>query len=169
MGQASHSQCPQRNSGEARQHDLQSRRTYPKIDNRLQTFSSARISGGATDERKRFQDEKESIEQCLAVCTQASEQANKVRTNAFEDVSAAKDAHQLIVATLGDFISAKRVTAESGATQWLGQMSDAALQQLSRDRGIELRDRAATDKVGEPKRESIARFAVQYGAGHILD
>ena len=26
-------------------------------------------------------------------------------------------------------------------TQWLGQMSDAAPQQLSRDRGIELRDR----------------------------
>ena len=39
------------------------------------------------------------------------------RTNVFEDVSAAQDAHQVIAATFGDLISAKRVTAGVGATQ----------------------------------------------------
>jgi len=55
--------------------------------------------------------EMKSIKQCLAVCVQASEQVDSVRTNVFEDVSAAQDAHQVIVATLGDLISARQVTA----------------------------------------------------------
>jgi TolA-binding protein len=88
-------------------------------------------------ERGWMQAEIESAKECLAVCAQASEHADKVRTNAFEDVSAAQDAHQVIVSTLGDLISAKRVTAGVGATQWLGQMSDATLQQLARGRGID--------------------------------
>jgi hypothetical protein len=76
------------------------------------------------------------------VCAQASEHVDKVRTNVFEDVSAAQDAHQLIVSTFGDLISAKQVTAGAGATQWLGQISDATLQQLTRSRGIDLHGRS---------------------------
>lgn len=129
------------------------------IDNRLRNFSTpaARIFGGT--ERGRVQAEKESIEQCLAICTQASEQADQFRTNVFEDVSAARDAQQLIVATLGDLISAKRVTAEISATQWLGQMSDATVQQLSHDR--------VKDKGAEPRSE-VGNFQDQYGKGHKL-
>jgi hypothetical protein len=41
----------------------------------------------------------------------------------------------MVVARLGDLISARLVTAGVRSTQWLGQMSDASLQQLSRDRG----------------------------------
>jgi len=63
------------------------------------------------------QEEKDSIKQCLDICAQASEQMDKVHVNVFEDVSAAQDADQVIVATLGDLISAKRVTAGVGATQ----------------------------------------------------
>lgn len=74
----------------------------------------------------------------------------------------------LRLSALGDLISAKRVTAGLRATQWLGQVSDAAPQQLSRDRGIELRDRAVMDKVVEPQSELVARFGEQYGAGHKL-
>jgi hypothetical protein len=40
----------------------------------------------------------------------------KSKTTVFEDVSAAQVAHQVIVATLGDVISAKRVVAGVGAT-----------------------------------------------------
>src|SRR5271163_1549444 len=129
--------------------------------NRLQTLSSpgTRILGEDTAERKRVQEEIDSIKQCLAICTQASEKADQVRTNVFEDVSAAKDAHQLIISTLGDLVLAKQVTAGLGADQWLGQMSDATVQQLSRDR-VDIRGRAATDKGVEPQ-----KFADQYGAG----
>ena len=137
------------------------------IDNRLESLSApaARVFGGS--QRDRVQAEKESIEQCLAICSQASEQADQFRTNVFEDVSAAKDAHQLIVATLGDLISARRVTASLAATQWLGQMSDATVQQLSRDQA--LRSRAGTDKVDEQQSESGGKFDGEYGRGYRLN
>lgn len=64
-----------------------------EIDNKLQAISlrGARILGEDTVER-----------------------VDQARTNVFEDVSAAQDAHQVIAATLGDLISAKRVTAGLG-------------------------------------------------------
>ena len=135
-----------------------------KINIRLQRHPSpgARILDEDTAERKRLQEEFDSIKQCLAICTQASEKADQVRTNVFEDVSAAKDAHQLIISTLGDLVLAKQVTAGLGADQWLGQMADATVQQLSRDR-VDIRGRAATDKGVEPQ-----KFADQYGAGYKL-
>jgi hypothetical protein len=37
---------------------------------------------------------------------------------------------------LGGLVSAKRVVAEIGVTQWLGELSDAALQRLLRIRGV---------------------------------
>jgi hypothetical protein len=135
-----------------------------KINNRLQRLSSpgTRILGEDTIERKRVQEEIDSIKQCLAICAQASEKADQVRTNVFEEVSAAKDAHQLMISTVGDLILAKRVTAGLGADQWLGQASDATVQQLSRDR-VDVRGRAATDRGVEPQ-----KFADQYGAGYKL-
>ena len=135
-----------------------------KINIRLQRHPSpgARILDEDTAERKRLQEELDSIKQCLAICTQASEKADQVRTNVFEDVSAAKDAHQLIISTLGDLVLAKQVTAGLGSDQWLGQMADATVQQLSRDR-VDIRGRAATDKGAEPQ-----KFADQYGAGYKL-
>jgi hypothetical protein len=131
------------------------------IDNHLRNSPTpaVRIFGGT--ERERVQAEKESIQQCLAICAEASEQADQFRTNVFEDVLAAQDAQQLIIATLGDLISAKRVTAEISATQWLGQMSDATLQQLSRDR--------AKEKGVEPPRADVGvTFQDQYGKGRRL-
>jgi hypothetical protein len=130
-----------------------------EIESKLEALPLRRdtISDEDAAERERIQEEMDSTKQCLAICEQASEQAEKFRTNVFEDVSAARDAHQLVVATLGDLISAKRVTAGRSATQWLGQMSDASLQQLSRDRGIEARIRPSTDKVPELQGEYWVR------------
>jgi hypothetical protein len=119
-------------------------------------------------ERGRMQAEIDSAKECLAVCAQASEHADRARANVFEDVSAAEDAHQVIVSTLGGLISAKRVTARVGATQWLGQMSDATLQQLARGRGIDLSIGSTTARgVAEQERGSVT-FEDQYGSGHKL-
>lgn len=82
--------------------------------------------------------EVESNKQCLAVCAHASEEVRQLRTNTFENVSVGEGAHQVIVATLGDLISAQRVTAAVGAKQWLGQMSDTTLQQLLTSREVDL-------------------------------
>jgi hypothetical protein len=70
----------------------------------------------------------------------------------------------LIVSTLGDLISAMRVSAGIRATQWLGQLSDVTLQQISRDRGD-----IAMDKSPEPQSEVLEKFEDQYGSGHRLN
>ena len=41
--------------------------------------------------------------------------------------SMADDGHQLILSSMADLISARRVTIGSRSTEWLGQMSDASL------------------------------------------
>ena len=69
----------------------------------------------------------------------------------------------MIVATLGDLIAVKRVTAGARSTQWLGQMSDASLQQLSRDHG-----QAASGQSGESQAEAGPQFEHRYGAGYRL-
>lgn len=118
--------------------------------------------------RRRIQEEIDSAKECFAVCAQASEHADKVRTNVFEDVTAAQDSDQVVVSTVGDLISAKRVTAGVGATQWLGQMSDATLQKLARGRGIDLSCGFKIARgVAEQDRGSIT-FEDQYGSGHKL-
>lgn len=138
------------------------------IDEKLRHQSSPEARIWGTAERERVQEEINSTKQCLAICTKASEEAEQFRTNVLEDISAAQDAHQVIVATLGDLISAKRVTAELASAQWLGQMTDASLQQLSRDRALEIRSRASPNKLADDGMEPGASFADQYGAGYKL-
>ena len=121
------------------------------------------MSGERMAEQEQIREEKNSIEQCLAICASASAQAEQTRTNIFDDVSAAEDAHQLVVSTLGDLISAMRVSAGARSAQWLGQMSDASLQQLSRDRG-----HLAMGKAMEPHIGAVEKFEDQYGAGYKL-
>jgi hypothetical protein len=84
-----------------------------------------------------------------------------VRAIVLEAVSAAEDASQLIVSTNNNPISATRVNAEARAVQWIGQMADASIQQLSRDQGNSLQ------KVGEPQGQQATGFAA-YGPGKTL-
>lgn len=141
------------------------------IDNRLQELSlrGTSIKDEDVAEQQRAREEKESIEQCLAICARASEHAGQVRTNIFEDVSADQNARQVIVSTLGDLISAKRVSAGVGAIQCLGQMSDVSLQQQSRDRGIGLSGGTVVERTMGEQNRRVAKPEDQYGAGHKLD
>lgn len=119
-------------------------------------------------EQKEVQEEMDCIKQSLSASAEVSDEENKIRINVFEEVSAAEDAHQVVISTNGDLILAKRVTAAVRARQWLGQMTDLSLQQLSQARGIDLADRATTDKAVEPETERAVNFD-QYGAGYMLD
>lgn len=140
------------------------------LDDKLEALSTqeSRANEENIAGRRRIQEEIDCAKACLAVCAQASEHADKVRTNVFEDVTAAQDSDQIVVSTLGDLISAKRITAGVRATQWIGQMSDTSLQQLARGRGIDLSSgsRIVRD-VADQDRGSII-FEDQYGSGHKL-
>ncbi|EDN06866.1 predicted protein [Histoplasma mississippiense (nom. inval.)] len=131
-----------------------------RLKARLEAMSQA-VKMEETAEWEQFQEERNSLKQCLAICAEASEQTKQVHFNEFEDVLSADDAHQVIVSTLGELISAKRITTGSRSAQWLGQMSDETLQQLSRDRS----------RVSEgPVRAEMGpdnKFD-QYGRGHQL-
>jgi conjugal transfer/entry exclusion protein len=119
-------------------------------------------------ERKRMQAEIDSTRKCLVVCAQVSEHAETVRTNVFEDVSAARDAHMVIVSTVGELISAKRVTADIRATQILGQMSNTSLQQLASSRGVDLEDISRRARDTAKENGGSVNFEDQYGSGHKL-
>ncbi len=135
-----------------------------KINNRLENFSrGVSTLGEQAAEHGRVQEEKNGVEHCLKICARASQQADQVQTNVFEDVSVAQDSHQVVVATLGDLISARRVTAGARSKQWLGQMSDASLQQLSRDYG-----QIAMEKIVEPQGGTTEHFEDRYGTGQQL-
>lgn len=113
-------------------------------------------------------EEAESAKQCLTICAHASEHVSKGRTNVFEEVSAAEDAHQAIVSTVGDLISARRVTAAAGATQLLGQMSDSYLLQLSKIRGVDLSNVSSEGKILEHEDRLTVKFRDRHGAGNQL-
>jgi hypothetical protein len=87
-------------------------------------------------EHERMAEEFESIRQCLNICMQASEEAEKIRMNIVEDVTTAEDSRQVLVSTVGDLITARRVNAGARSLQCIGQMSDETLQQMSRIHGI---------------------------------
>jgi hypothetical protein len=87
-------------------------------------------------------------------------EANKDRTNFFEDISTADDGHQILVSTIGDLISARRVTAGARSRQWLGQMSDETIQKLSQYLNF-----AATEESQEPQTGNSGHFEGRYGVG----
>lgn len=129
-------------------------------------------------------EELRSIRQCLSICEQAADEVMKERTNVFEDVHMLDDAHQVIVATLGDLISSKRISTGARSSQWLGQMSDDSLQQLSRDNVTKRRATGAplTNEIrgtssgipehnstsGEPQVTIHPRFESRHGPGQTL-
>lgn len=108
------------------------------LGNRLgpDTADPARAASFDPSERQRMAEEFESIRQCLNICMQASEEAEKVRVNIVEDITTAEDSRQVLVSTVGDLITARRVDAGARSLQCIGQMSDETLQQMSRAHGV---------------------------------
>lgn len=112
-----------------------------QLSNRLQYLSTTlsgtspdvlQASSSGLEERDKMAKEIESIRQCLDICMQATEQADKAGINVMEDIATAEDSRQVLVSTVGDLIAAHRVTAGARSLQAIGQMSDETLQHLSR-------------------------------------
>lgn len=162
--------------------ELQAR--LQEADHKLSKLSRGLSKFNQDSNEDKLQDESitedlDSIRQCLFICANASEQAE--RTNVFEDVSLADDGYQIVVATLGDLISAKRVIAGTRSRQILGQMSDESLQHLSRHAayGEARRTNAASASTGQENQPdddnrpargggNASRFATRHGTGRKL-
>jgi Fungal N-terminal domain of STAND proteins len=122
-----------------------------------------RESDGGVQDHQRMREDLDSVKQCLSICAEAAEEAATERVNVFEDVSMSDDGHQLIISTMGDLISAKRVTVGSRSAQWLGQMSDATVQQLSQDHSYQ---NATPDEQAQVT--TGTRFENRHGTGRKL-
>ena len=92
-----------------------------------------------------------------------AEKISNERVNVFEDITMADDGHQLIASTTGDLIFARHVTMGSGSIQWLGQISDASIQQLSKDNS---RERSVDSE--QPVVEGGTYFENRHGTGRQL-
>lgn len=107
-----------------------------EIDSRLAKLSIAAPSGDGrsanTDVADDAKEELESIRQCLSVCQDATEKVASERINIFEDVKSGVRAKQVVVSTIGELVSAKRVISGDDSVQLLGQMSDASIQHYAR-------------------------------------
>lgn len=132
---------------------------------------------GSTDpaEQRKMQDEIDIIKESLALCTEASEKAAPSRISTYNRVSLGEDSHQLVVSTFGDLINARDVSAGARSTQWIGQISDGSLQQLSRDRhrviSKTMVEQAAEEKAeekAEERAEDAPKFEHRYGQGRPL-
>lgn len=137
-------------------------RQLQDINNRLRKFSSQPldISIEQAAEQEKMKEERDCIKQSLDICAEASREANRERTNVFEDISMADDGYQVLVSTVGDLISARGITVGSRSLQAIGQMSDDSLQQLSRDLG-----HTGAEKAMEPQTGIGLAFENRYGTG----
>ncbi|OJZ88789.1 hypothetical protein ASPFODRAFT_59501 [Aspergillus luchuensis CBS 106.47] len=130
-----------------------------ELTNRLRQMSGQGIISEDPTNLNLIKKERESIIQCLNICSEASELAHRARTNIFEDVTSSDESHQLVVSTIGDLISAKHIITGSKSAQWLGQMSDTSLQQLSRD----FRGQVGIEEE-PPSRAEKNEFNTRYGS-----
>ena len=90
---------------------------------------------------------------------------SRIHGNHFQDIKAGSNTHQVIISTRA-VISAQRVVAAEGATQWLGQMADATLQQMNpcRDPESHRGEASRTDELqvrNEAMNYQLARFQTQ--------
>lgn len=79
----------------------------------------------------------------------------------FEDITSADNSHQLVVPTIGDQISARRISTGTMSVQWLGHMSNDTLQKLSKDRSNHIDVKQSSAQTGQGKFQ-------QYGVGRNL-
>jgi hypothetical protein len=143
--------------------DFQSR--MKELDRRQYDLSEkwSHLTEEETLRLESMKEERDSISQCLNICTDASDLAGNPRVHIFENIKSADDSHQLVVSTIVDLISAKHITTGARSAQWFGQMSDETLQQLSRNHKLAL---------PEEKKPSLTvhhGFHHRYGAGYQLD
>lgn len=84
-------------------------------------------------ERSAMKEEAENIKESLNFFDRVSEEAGDGRMNYFEDVSTGDKSKQVIVTTLKDLITARRITSGSGSLQVLGQLSEDSLNNVLRN------------------------------------
>ncbi|KAL4862208.1 hypothetical protein BDV12DRAFT_179146 [Aspergillus spectabilis] len=121
------------------------------------------VSDQVTCELQKIKEEKETIAQCLNICTNASSLSESTRVNVFEDVASMDDSQQVLVSTIGDLLNAKRISTGMRSLQVLGQMSDDTLQHLS-----SRQNHPGENVAGIEQKDQDKNFQNRHGTGRPL-
>ncbi len=117
----------------------------------------------------RLQEEWETARLCLDICSKANENATKVTINVFEYVKGDEDVLQFFASTTGKIVHARNIILGARGVQVGGQLSDASIQQISRDfsRAGQVAPTDTTREMVSPTtdRTDISVFHDRYGPG----
>ena len=132
-----------------------------KLSDRLKQHGSG-ATLATNDDKDELLQEVQGLQRSLDICKNASKEADRNRTNVFEDISMADDGYQVIASTVGDLIFARKVKAGARSAQVFGQMSDVTIQQVASNRD------AVTLKVSDQENMSHDDFKERFGIGQDL-
>ncbi|KAL2044077.1 hypothetical protein ABVK25_012494 [Lepraria finkii] len=104
-----------------------------------------------------------SLQRSIDICDDAYKEADRNRTNVFEEVLMGDDGRQVIASTVGDLIFARKIKIGSRSVQMLGQMSDLTIQHATSNRDV------VVSKESQQRPEVRGEdFEGRYGAGRDL-
>jgi len=133
-----------------------------KLNTRLNKVNShVKSLGLEGSDIEKLEEDFKAVQQCLDICSNASEQASHVRVHHFEQVKAEDDGSQFFVSSLGDLLNVKNVVAGNRAAQVFGSMSDQSIQKISGDR--------FSAQIPIINQQSRGKFEGKYGNGHKLN
>ncbi|RYP36253.1 hypothetical protein DL768_010950 [Monosporascus sp. mg162] len=119
----------------------------------------------------RLQEEWETARLCLDICSKANENATKVNINVFENLKGDEEVLQFFASTTGKIVHAKDISLGPRGVQFGGQLSDASIQQISRDfsRAEHIVPTNTTPEIVPPAdKAGISVFRDRYGPGFKL-
>lgn len=114
-------------------------------------------------EQQEILDERESFAQSLSIVKEANEKAQKKEMNLYEDVESKDDSTQIIVSTVEQLITARRIKAGANALQMFGQVSNETVQVYAPRRSTQ--PVTTNAEVGSP---GEGKFETRYGVGNTL-
>jgi sugar-specific transcriptional regulator TrmB len=146
------------------------------MDRLMARSKTALSSPQAAADLERLQEEWETARLCLDICSKANENTTKVTINVFENIKGDEEVMQFFASTTGKIVHAKDISLGPRGVQFGGQLSDASIQQISRDFSradnmapADATPRDATPEVVTPADAAgVAAFYDRYGSGFKL-
>lgn len=124
---------------------------------------SAHIPDEDAAAMQQIREERNSTAQCLTICADAAEQSETIQSNIFEDISSGDNSQQFVISSIGQLITARRITTGSRSLLMLGQLSDDTIRQSSRDHVF-----STTGVSKQREATGSDNFQNRYGVGHQL-
>jgi len=103
------------------------------MDRLMAKSKTALSSPEAVADLGRLQEEWETARLCLDICSKANENMTKVTINVFENIKGDEEVLQFFASATGKIVHAKDISLGARGVQFGGQLSDASIQQISRD------------------------------------